>query len=491
MESDKKNILDCGISLIEKLYYIFLTLIFLGAVFNIFYNLGKVPIDSWDEARHGISAYEMFKNNNYIVNTFAYKNDYWNLKPPISFWAIGLGYKLAGFNPLGLRLVSGLAALSTIAIIAFFTKYKYGRLASLISALVLTTTTQYILSHSARTGDADSLYVLFFTISMVTVALSEQNIKWLYVSGFAFSLSFLTKSWHAICVVAITGIYMLFSKTLFKMRVKGWLYFLGSSFSPIIIWAILRFQNDRFVFFKKMIEFDLLERTSRTLEGHTGGPFYYLLTFQYGYFYWLLALVAGLVLYAALYRSIDKIEKNTALLLFLWITVPLVLYTIAKTKITWYILPVFPAFAVCTGGLSSSIFKAPNRKLLVQLVIAAGIVFSAYSYERTIIKNITSVISDDVQATLQEMKYINEFKGRNIYTMCGNGEVAVNWRQSDILAAELYGDLKSLNGGYDSFIKDKTYPLIIVPRIPEYSGIINNKSFKTIVQNKTHCILSK
>ena len=54
--------------------------------FLLFYNLGNNSVENWDEARHGISAYEMLKNDNYMINTFNYTPDLWNLKPPLSFW---------------------------------------------------------------------------------------------------------------------------------------------------------------------------------------------------------------------------------------------------------------------------------------------------------------------------------------------------------------------------------------------------------------------
>jgi 4-amino-4-deoxy-L-arabinose transferase-like glycosyltransferase len=205
----------------DKYYYLFLAIVLFMALFNIFYNLGHVPINSWDEARHGASAFEMLKTGNPIVNTYAYEIDYWNLKPPLSFWLIGLGYKIAGFNPVGLRIFSAAAAFITIAVTAYFTFYHFGKLASLISTSVLATTTQYILSHCARTGDADSIHVLFFTLAVVLASFSSKNIKWFYLSGLSFSLAFLNKSWHALSIPAIIGLYLLVNKMFLKIRKKN------------------------------------------------------------------------------------------------------------------------------------------------------------------------------------------------------------------------------------------------------------------------------
>jgi 4-amino-4-deoxy-L-arabinose transferase-like glycosyltransferase len=139
-----ENILDVLLNFIEKYYYLFLSIVLIVAIFNLFYNLNVMPINNWDEARHGVNAYEMLKNKEFIVNTFEYKNDYYNLKPPLSYWTIMLGYKIVDFSPLGLRVFSAISALLTIIITAVFVKYKHGKISSLISAAVLTTSVQYI-----------------------------------------------------------------------------------------------------------------------------------------------------------------------------------------------------------------------------------------------------------------------------------------------------------------------------------------------------------
>jgi 4-amino-4-deoxy-L-arabinose transferase-like glycosyltransferase len=42
-----------------KLYCIIIALL---AGFNLFFNLGQDAVKDWDEARHGVTAYEMLQN---------------------------------------------------------------------------------------------------------------------------------------------------------------------------------------------------------------------------------------------------------------------------------------------------------------------------------------------------------------------------------------------------------------------------------------------
>ena len=85
-----------------------------------FLRLDVGYVASWDEARHGISAYEMIQNKNFIVNTYNYDVDYWNLKPPFSFYGIMLGFGIFGFSVRGLRLYSALSYFMICIICALF-----------------------------------------------------------------------------------------------------------------------------------------------------------------------------------------------------------------------------------------------------------------------------------------------------------------------------------------------------------------------------------
>ena len=67
-----KKIYKTLIRLTEKYDWIWFALLTAVIAFLCFRCLGIKTIDSWDEARHGISAYEMMQSGNYIVNTFNY-----------------------------------------------------------------------------------------------------------------------------------------------------------------------------------------------------------------------------------------------------------------------------------------------------------------------------------------------------------------------------------------------------------------------------------
>lgn len=434
----------------EKYIFFFLGVIALTC-FNVFFNLNNISITDWDEARHGISAYEMIKNNNFIVNTYMYKNDYWNLKPPVSFWAIILGFKIFGYNLLGFRFFSALSAILTIIMVGFYTKYRHGKFCSIVSMILLSTTPQYIVSHSARRGDADSIFVLFFTIAIISILLIKDNIKWLYVAGLSFSLAFLTKSWHAGLIALIGGTYLIVTKQILKFTVKQWMIFLLTSFLPIGIWFITRYSQDGLTFVEKMVEYDLLARTSTALEGNKGGRFFYFQTLLKYCPNWV--LIITLFIPVLLFVSKRKIKFNDEVLgLIIWILLSFIMFTIAKTKLPWYILPIYPAMAILFSIMVNSLFNVLNNVNLIVAIIVLAVTLGQGITTYKIIK----LDVDEGQEILRNTKNVKEIQGYKIYNI-------EQWNQRYAMAAEIYGQLVPCEGSIEEFLKDEK-ALVIAPK---------------------------
>ena len=149
-----------------------------------------------------------------------------------------------------------------------------------------------------------------------------------------------------------------------------------------------------------MIEFDLLDRSTKTLEGHIGGLFYYVYTLQYNFICWILLLFGGFVAYQLLPKnSFGKDKKNYMFLITLWVLIPFLFYTKANTKTTWYILPVYPVFAICIGAFSNRLLRISARTLVLQVIIIFSIMFSLYRNENIILSAINRVKTDTVQTT--------------------------------------------------------------------------------------------
>lgn len=460
----------------QNKFFILIVLILLLTIFNLYDNLGKFPIYSWDEARHGVSAFQMMKSGNYIVNMYRNHYDYWNLKPPLSFWSIILGFKIFGFNEFGFRFFSGIYTLGTILFVTAFTWKKYGPHTSLIATLAISSSTQLLINHSGRTGDADALFVFLFTVSIVSMLLSEGNLWWLSLSGFAFSLAFLTKSWHAINILAIQGLFLLFTGIIRRLRLKHWIVSILTTFLPILIWAVARFQYDGMTFFSKMVSIDLLSKTTSVIERHVGGPFYYVI-FLFEFFGpWMLLLIilAGIEIQNSFFLKQKRHFKfnSRTIGIFLWVFIPLLFFSIAKTKVRWYIIPVYPPLSILIGILGSK-FLVTSRKAVIMAV------FFAFLSSETYIQSYIHHPPSNLELSL--VKQTRKFKNFDAFVETGDLVSGSKWGQNAVLTAELYSHVHIINGGISSFTKGHHVLLIIK----------NGEAAKTLIENPDNVIASK
>jgi 4-amino-4-deoxy-L-arabinose transferase-like glycosyltransferase len=475
---------------IEIIYPYIILILLLINFYNIFYHLGDFPIYSWDEARHGVSAYEMLTHRNFVVNTYRYEIDYWNLKPPLSFWTVMAGYKLVGFNVLGLRLLSGICSMLTTIMVAVFVNKSYGRLAAILATLALSTSPQFIINHSARTGDADALFVFLFTVSILSLLLSERNDKWLYCSGLAFALAFLTKSWHAGNIAIIIGLYIMLTGKRKSLTKYNWIVLILCMILPILIWAIARYQYDGIEFFKEMILYDLLQRSSSSIEGHIGGKLYYVLVLNRFFSLWLAILFGLVLLYYFGNKSSEKIKSENKfykLGICLWIIIPFLLYTFAKTKIRWYILPLYPALSIVIGILASRLLMMQGR-LRTKVMLLFSILLVTSFYYGQIHAYLHRPIPSLQLGLLQRVQGLEEVKGDHIFLHRTKNQLP--WQQNEVLTAELYGDLHVENGGINAFLK-KDKALLLVQKGRDSKQLIEANQLQILTVNKWGYIVRK
>ena len=67
-----------------------LLLLLMIVSFFAFFRLGDHLIQDWDESRHGINAIEMLQNGDWVNLHFKGQPDDWNIKPPLTIWAIAI-----------------------------------------------------------------------------------------------------------------------------------------------------------------------------------------------------------------------------------------------------------------------------------------------------------------------------------------------------------------------------------------------------------------
>lgn len=459
-----KRIYDTIIQTVEKYYPVLFLLMMALIVFFSFYRLDAAYVNSWDEARHGVNAYEMMQENNYIVNTYGYETDYWNYKPPFSFYGVMLGYKLFGYTVFGMRFYSALCYVVLSLLVGLFVK-RYGKLASLFVLAFLAANFRCFEYHMIRSADADSMYVLFFTIAMMAMFLIPKKQWMVYGCGFFFACAFLTKSWHAMMIVAIGGLYLLISGEIKKLSLKQWILFLLSFLVPLGIWAGARISQDGFTFLQGMLEYDLLKRTGETLENHDY-PWNYYFQFIFCdskiYLWALILCFSGALYFQRIYKKENRGEIAGYML---WILVPFTAFSIASTKLNWYVYPVLIPLFICGAVCIARICKEEQIKLPVRM-IALGLTLVALFFGiKDTYTCIRDLKGDEFQDFLSEsVDRDSKYAGEKAYIELNVPEYPTYWTQCNQLLGELEGDYRCINGGIDAFLKEKDPAVLYVSR---------------------------
>jgi 4-amino-4-deoxy-L-arabinose transferase-like glycosyltransferase len=328
----------------------------------VFGHLDSLVIRMWDESRLAQNTWEMEQNGNLLV-TYCYgQPDLWNTKPPLMIWMQLAFVKLIGFNELAIRLPSAIATFFTCLLLLLFTgKYLrrslHPRWFAFVTVLVLVCMDGYICLHGTRTGDYDALLTLFTTAStLFFFAFMESGKRnYLYLFFLCLSLAILTKGIAGLLMTPALLIYVLlrgqiacllrdkhfyYGLTVFLIITAGY-YLLREFLSPGYLQAVW--------------ENELGGRYLEPNEEHTGGFWYYYNNFtEYSMRIWYLPLLCGFFLgITSADQRVRRLSQFSGLVIITYFLV----ISLAKTKLPWYDLPMYPFMAILVAVLIHYIFS--------------------------------------------------------------------------------------------------------------------------------------
>ena len=376
-----------------------LLLLILLAAFPLYYELGRNPVQVWDESRVAMNALEMARDGNWLVPHFEGVPDHWNTKPPLLIWLQALSFKVFGYTTSAFRFPTLLASLATIGVLfRFASKVLERPVAGLFAVLVLVTCAGYVRGHVARTGDYDALLtlwqVLLWTSFFQYVETgNRRHLIWLTVSMVAATMtkgpaSFLGLPGLLVYAILRGKLGWLLRQSSVYGAVSSWLVIIGSYF-------LIRESVDP-GYWQAVQENDLGGRFNTTLDSHQHPWDFYLKNFQERFFKnWLWALAPALLAVSLLEPT--KLIKRAVGLLLAFMGSWLVIISAAKTKLEWYDAPIYPAMALLLGLGLSKLYQdlltvylprlTKRTGLLVQLVFFVVVFYTPfYAITRQIIE---------------------------------------------------------------------------------------------------------
>jgi hypothetical protein len=131
--------------------------------------------------------------------------------------------------------------------------------------------------------------------------------------------------------------------------------------------------------------YDFVARSLKVIEGHRGTPFYHLNVLQKNQFDWLSAglIACGLFPFAwskvrpwfGFWRGSDILKLTIGT----WVAITLLMPTLIRTKLSWYLNPFYPAFALIIAvtfvhALSHKQAASVTRRVVVGMVIVVALI---------------------------------------------------------------------------------------------------------------------
>jgi 4-amino-4-deoxy-L-arabinose transferase-like glycosyltransferase len=370
---------------VAKHYWLLASAVLAIAAFNLTFRLGHELVVEWDESLYGLSAWEMLHNRQWIGTTFRGSLDYYNTKPPLNIWLISLAFNAFGPNLITLRLPSIISAWLTVAVLQEWTRRALGPVVALLASLVLATSFGFLYDHAARNATTDALFTFLVLLTIVTLWASRDRPWRLLWLGPLVAAAFLLRGMGVLMPLAIVAIVETTRRGAWAQRRYQFLVAALIAAAPIGAWVWARWQLDGWRFLAPLFTYDFVARSFKVIEGHHGTIFYHLNVLQKNQLEWL---IVGITAWASfpprwpsLATALPSWRRSEAphLVLGAWAAVTFLMPTLMRTKLSWYLNPFYPVFAVCLAwvlarGLMSTDAQRRARRRLVTVMIVLAVV---------------------------------------------------------------------------------------------------------------------
>jgi len=336
-------------------------------IFVLFFNLGTIPLLDPDEPVYAETPKEMLAAGD-LVSPRIY-GDYWYDKPPMYYWLVAGSFSVFGVNEFAARFPSAVAALLCVAVVYHYGSRMFNGRVGLLSALVLATSVEFFYLGKAAVTDATlnlfltvallgflrrQYYVFYIAAALATV--TKGPIGFLFPGGIVFFYMLVTRQWGLLRQMKILPGILLYAAI-----ACPWYVAMYAKHGQVFI--------DTFFGFHNVTRFTSPEHPELVLW------YYYLPVLMVGLLPWTAVLVQSL--WGSLQRSAS--EWNRLMFLQVWFWLILIFFTISRTKLVSYILPLYPAAALLIGWYIDDVWENRLKRSTLSWQIAGAALSLAFA----------------------------------------------------------------------------------------------------------------
>jgi len=320
------------------------------SAFLFFYGLGSFGLIGADEPRYAQVAREMLERHDWVTPTLGGRP--WLEKPPLYYWQAMLSYSVLGVSDVAARVPSAVdATLLVIIVYLFFRKFRRG---VEVDAALITASCAGVIGY-ARAASMDMPLTAAFAVGMMAWWAWHKSGNKIYLAAFyaCMALGMLAKGPVAPFLAAAGTV-------LFAAAMREWRLIVKTLWIPGIVlfcaigfpwYAAVQAANPQF--FREFILEHNLARFSTNLYHHPEPFWYYVPVTALALVPWIVFVVAAFIGPVRVWWSERKTEQSNpdfelqfSIFAGCWLIVPVVFFSLSRSKLPGYILPAVPAGAV-------------------------------------------------------------------------------------------------------------------------------------------------
>ena len=320
-----------------------------------FLHLSRPDAQMWDESDNAIVIFDTLESENRWV--LVRDGEPYFDKPPLWYYLTEVAVDLLGANELALRVVSAVAGFALLLLVFTTAARLFSPIAGLAAGLFMLAVSQLyevrpggvFATHHVRSADSDVLMIALAFAAFACFARASTGSRRGLLAGAAFtSLAVLAKGPLGLIPAIAFVAYVALTPARGRVRLRDAALAAGVFGVIFIPWHLGMYLAYGETFLDLYPRY-VLYRATDGLAGHTPEPWYYLRVLTNRRIFFGIELVLVALVAVATDRARLARYSHAATLLAFGLTLGILMGV--KTKIAWYVLPLYPYAALLVAGL--------------------------------------------------------------------------------------------------------------------------------------------